>query len=130
MPGTLQQSCCLPPIPAGILAGPSRDALSRGPVLRGDLCKSTPCFLHTGDKNKTTLSHGFVMIRSNFWRRRGPGRALWGSGALRAGLGRCIVALRDASSVNLDGEIKSAALPFPGHGEIGIYRVADTGAGQ
>lgn len=52
-----------------------------------------------------------------------------GTGALRGGLGPCSVALRDASSVSLDGEIKSVALPLLGHGEIRIYRVADAGAG-
>lgn len=40
------------------------------------------------------------------------------------------MALWDASSMNLDDEIKSVALPFPGHGGIRIYRAADTGAGQ
>lgn len=52
-----------------------------GSVLQGNLSKSTPCFLHMGGKKKR-LSYGFVMIQSNFERRRGPGRALQGSGRL------------------------------------------------
>lgn len=84
-----------------------------------ELCKST-------GRGEKSFSRGFVLIGSKLERGRGAGGAVRGSGALRRGSGRCVVALRDVT----DGEIKSVALPFLAPGEIGIYRVADTGAGQ
>lgn len=86
MLGTPQQSCSLPPSPVGILASQSQDALSWGPVLRGDFCKSTLCFLHAEERKKR-LTHGFVMIQNHFERRWGPGNALRGLSALQGGLG-------------------------------------------